>query len=401
MMCWHRSTAAARRTLLFVGLHLAAFGAHGHGVPAVSTHDGTVVGHTPTTREMATTAPLRRKLDAAPDDLPTALALSRIYIELARERGDARFLGDAMATLSAWTEADSVPDDVRLLQATIEQSIHRFDKAIGTLNRMSTEAQHSRQALLLRSSIYQVTGRFDSARDACMELLRNGDSQFGLICSALVASLSGDLDRSYRTLDHFARHSPNLDRNIAQWIETELAGMAVRRGHDEAAERHLLAALEMNPEAIQVKAAYSQLLLEQERFSRVIELFGDGATHKILLLHLAIAGKRSGDTRASQWARAFEERLEAARRRGDETHLREEAMFMLDVLNEPEKALHLATRNWEVQREPEDMRVLLRSANAAGKYADAEPVVEFIKRTRYEDIRLHGLTSTLAVAAQP
>jgi hypothetical protein len=47
-------------------------------------------------------------------------------------------------------------------------------------------------------------------------------------------------------------------------------------------------------------------------------------------------------------------------------HLREQARFELDVQGDAGRALDLAIRNWQVQREPIDARLLYEAAVAAG-----------------------------------
>src|SRR4051812_6740896 len=45
---------------------------------------------------------LRRTLAAAPKDLPAAVRLAKLDIQLARERSDPRYLGHAQAALAPW-----------------------------------------------------------------------------------------------------------------------------------------------------------------------------------------------------------------------------------------------------------------------------------------------------------
>src|SRR6185369_515182 len=81
-------------------------------------------------------------------------------------------------------------------------------------------------------------------------------------------------------------------------------------------------------------------------------------------------------------------RFAAATLRGDQRHLREEARFTLVLLRDSSTALALAERDWAVQREPEDARVLLAAALAAGDAAAAERVREWVGARRLQDVRL-------------
>jgi hypothetical protein len=74
--------------------------------------------------------------------------------------------------------------------------------------------------------------------------------------------------------------------------------------------------------------------------------------------------------------------------RGEAVHRREQARFLLEVEHQPQLALEAARENWKVQREPEDILVLVAAAWAAGYPHAAEPAREFMRRTGLTDARL-------------
>jgi hypothetical protein len=81
--------------------------------------------------------------------------------------------------------------------------------------------------------------------------------------------------------------------------------------------------------------------------------------------------------------------------RGDFVHQREEARFDLRLRRRPAEALRLALANWQVQREPADLRILMESALAAGQPAAAQAALEFIRTNRLEDVQLAKLARQL------
>ena len=89
-----------------------------------------------------------------------------------------------------------------------------------------------------------------------------------------------------------------------------------------------------------------------------------GATQRndALLLRIALAEQRLPDHAADFAAHRADlaARFDAARRRGDSLHRREEARFRLTMLGDAAGALALARANWDVQREPADRRILER-----------------------------------------
>jgi hypothetical protein len=60
---------------------------------------------------------------------------------------------------------------------------------------------------------------------------------------------------------------------------------------------------------------------------------------------------------------------------------------LLDVERKPQAALEAARENWRVQREPDDLLILLRAAQAAREPQGAVPALEFLKTTGLEDAR--------------
>jgi hypothetical protein len=78
-------------------------------------------------------------------------------------------------------------------------------------------------------------------------------------------------------------------------------------------------------------------------------------------------------------------RFEALRLRGSEYFGREESRFALQLEHDPQTALDMALRNWQVQRAPWDARVVVEAALAAKQPQAAAPVLEFLQKTQLED----------------
>jgi hypothetical protein len=63
----------------------------------------------------------------------------------------------------------------------------------------------------------------------------------------------------------------------------------------------------------------------------------------------------------------------------------------LHLLNDQQTALKLAQENWQVQKEPADLRILLESALAAQDAASAENARAWMKATGLEDVQVERL----------
>jgi hypothetical protein len=169
--------------------------------------------------------------------------------------------------------------------------------------------------------------------------------------------------------------------------------MARRLDRDDEAAQYFEAALALDSSDIYLQAAYADLLLDQDDDAAVIKLLNNRERQDVLLLRLALAG---GDTpKGRRWAAMLADRFAAAQRRGDTTHAREHVRFMLDVQHDPARALELARANWDIQKEPADIRILLRSAQAAGQPAQAQPALDWMADHDFEDRRIAALAKRL------
>jgi hypothetical protein len=101
-----------------------------------------------------------------------------------------------------------------------------------------------------------------------------------------------------------------------------------------------------------VLGAYADFLLDTGRPQEVQALLQDEVRIDPLLLRLALAEQRLGMPSLAKHISDLSERFAMSRLRSDTSHRREEARFVLHLLNQVPNALRLAEANWSVQREP-------------------------------------------------
>ena len=378
----------SRRAGFLSGLLTVLASVAAWAVPHVPSSDSTVLERVPAAAATHKLAPLRARVAARPQDLPSALLLAQGYLEIGRANADPRFVSYAEATLSGWLRQPHPDPAVLTLAASALQYLHRFDEALQLLERALAIETFNGQAWLTKATILQVQGRFDEARRACRPLIQISGQLIALTCLTGVNSLTGQLNSSYAALRSVFRDDPRLEPGIHVWILDQLADMAQRVGDDRAAAADLRSALRVAPEDGYSKADYADLLLRLNRSAEVLQLLEGNESQDNLLLRLAIAGARLHSPQGARWSQMFQARYEAARRDGDFTHLREQARFVLEVRHDPVEALRLAERNWKVQREPADVRVYFAAARAAADEAASSRLRTWIQQTHYEDLTL-------------
>jgi tetratricopeptide (TPR) repeat protein len=384
-----------QRGRLFIQMAAALIGAAHLGAaeagPYVPGSDGTVLAELPAgTRHADVSA---RRL--AQDRVDVAIPLAQFYIQQSRLSGDLRYLGYAEAVLTPWVKQSSPVPDVLVLQATLQQSRHEFASSLANLDRALALRPKDPQALLIRATVLRVLGRYPEASAACERFSGLVDPRLGALCVQSLRGLNGHLESAYAALMQI---SPQGWLNSEKsWLYSELGEMAVRLGRDADAERWFQQDLSLVPADVYVRAAYADLLLRQNRAGDVLRLLQGQESFEPLLLRIAIAQRQARDPRLAQSAARLQAAFAAEEQRGEAVHRREQARFLLEVQDQPALSLAAALENWTVQREPDDVLVLVKAARAAGRPAAAEPALEFVRAESMSDVRVNA---TAAVASR-
>ena len=281
------------------------------------------------------------------------------------------------------------PSVVLLLRATLKQSQHDFDGSLRDLDRLIARQPTHVQALLTRATVLTVRGRYTDAVRDCGRLEGFAFPLIVTTCLASPRSLSGEADSAYREIvQALSRQRGASPARV--WALTLAAEIATRRGDARAAERHFTQALAIDPRDPYLRGAYADFLLDNGRERDVVSLLHGDVQNDALLLRLTLA-ERSVDEEHASFERHRVElasRFEAARRRGDALHRREEARFRLSIDDDAQAALALARANWRVQREPADLRILADAAKAANDSDARKSVADWIRQNHWEDITL-------------
>jgi tetratricopeptide (TPR) repeat protein len=334
---------------------------------------------------------LNDQLTRTPDDLPLATLVAQGYAELGRVTGDPRYAGYAQAALAPWWGIERPPQEVLVLRAALRQRMHQFDLALADLATVLSTNPRNVQARLMRATVQQVQGAYDEAREECRALQDLTQELIWTACLANVNGVTGKLRQSYaQLLSVFARY-PVAEPKLRSWVLTSLAEMATRAGMMPEAEAHFRAALALGPADYYLLGAYADYLLDNGRPEEVLAPLHDKTAADPLLLRYALALQAEHSKELPANVEQLRDRFAASRLRGDRVHLREEARFTLHLLNAPQETLKLALENWQVQKEPADIRILLEAALAANDAAAIAVVTDWLENCRTEDVQLSRL----------
>lgn len=338
---------------------------------------------------------LRANYRKHPGDLDLAVQLAHAWIDYGRSTGDTRFIGRAMALIDPWMQHSPPPVSVARLAATVQQNRHHFKEARQALRRIVQRDPGNSQAWLTLATVAMVQGDLEAANRACVKLASSGGNFMGTVCTASLRSLSGHNEQAMALLKLVADPGPKAPPEIQSWLHGLMADVAVRMGDAELAEEHFRQALQFTPGDNFLIADYADFLLEEGRPAAAARLVRPYTRSDTSFLRLVMAEKMQGLPEAQADAGRMQQRFAAMEQRGSHVYRREQAGFVLQVLDKPQQALRLAQQNWQVQRAPKDVLVYLQAALAAGDPQAARPAMDFVQRTGLVDARIAPLMQRL------
>jgi Tfp pilus assembly protein PilF len=347
----HKSTFCILAFLLLSSAHALA-----QRPPALIPDSmGTVLERLP--RGYAALVPL-------PLDRPPSMKDVQQLLAMAAGTGDARLATRAEGMLARFPSA-STDTNVIKARAFSAQHRHDFSSALRLLDRAIELDPRDGNARMARAQVQLVQGRIDLARNDCAALALSIDLSQGMICVAAVSLRTGNPARAIRFLDQWLaqeRQDPDFRRHVLV-MRAEAAALAGAGDSDAWFQK----AVAMAPNDVRTLASYARHLRTTGRPAQSLALLSRAPESDGLQLQRALAAHAAGTPEAGALALAQERRYNTAYAAGGEPELRDAAEFRLTLRGDPAGALKLALRNFEDQRDREDVDILRRSALAAGR----------------------------------
>jgi tetratricopeptide (TPR) repeat protein len=175
---------------------------------------------------------------------------------------------------------------------------------------------------------------------------------------------------------------PAAIRGWALWLSADFAD---RRGDARAAEALLREAMTATPTNEGIRSALCDLLIARGALRDALVVVDMPAPSTGVLARRARAQQLLRDPALSATRAQLNDLLTLASRRGEVPHLREEALFALEVDGDADRALQLAEQNFATQRETIDARLLVRAARAKGDREALDLVTRWMRETGFED----------------
>lgn len=339
-------------------------------------------------REIEEVRALAEKDKGSPDAQLRATTLARRAIDLSRSAGDPRMLGRAQAALAPWWDDAEPPARVLLLRAIIRQSLHEFEPALADLDAYVRRVPDDAQGWLTRAVVLTVRGELARAEESCLPVRALAPGLYAATCVAAVKCGSGRSKEGLWGIESALASTRRTTNDELGWASTTQAECALRLGENDRAEKLLRDVLAKDPTDNYARTALADVLLDTHRAREAADLVREFSTSDNLLLRLTIAEKDAGQSHWKDSAKELRSRYDASHLRGDLLHMREEARFALAIDADAKASVDLAKRNWVVQKEPADLRILWEAGVAANDAAALDLVRGWMTQSKIEDPRI-------------
>lgn len=367
--------------------------------PVVPTSDAEVVEHLPARLigmpgMLRSAGSSREAMAALRSDPEQAITRGRALLDEARDRGDPRYAGYALAAIAPWRGDANAPTPIAILAATLAQYQHDFDGSRAMLEAVLAREPGNAQATLTLATIARVQGRYQDSDRRCREV---SIRLYQTACLAENMALRGQIDEARKQVAALlALPAVQMANGIGvrQWLLTTLAELEERAGNDDASDTAYRDALSLGRDSY-LTLDYVDFLVAHRRNSQAEALlvaepkpYGDG-----VLLRLAIVQRGAKEAEAAASAADLRDRFDAAKERGDaiSIHGRELARAMYAVDGDAKGAVAVARDNLRIQKEPADFLVMAEAARAANDRAALREVAAEARRIGLVDRRLAAI----------
>jgi hypothetical protein len=334
---------------------------------------------------------MRRALLANPSRVDLAVALARGDIQRSRALSDPRYLGRAQAELSRWYDLEDPPADVLLLRATIRQSLHDFIGSRADLDHLLARRPDDAQAHLTRAVVSTIMADYAAARESCTAITQLAAPMIAATCVAPIDGITGHATEAYQRLSAAIAAAPTADPSLRAWSITALAELAELRGDYADATAQFRAVLAIDDTDAYARAGLADLLILAGKPAEASALLAGRESIDNLLVRRAIAEHLAKGADEAKVVRAMRDRIAAAAERGDRIHMREEAMFVLRVEGDAQRAVAIARDDFAVQKEMADARLLAACAIAAHDATGLETIKAWQATSGVHDAQLDDI----------
>ncbi|MEG0197430.1 MAG: tetratricopeptide repeat protein [Acinetobacter sp.] len=302
-----------------------------------------------------------------------------VLLEKAYSKGDGEFLEQAEDLMkSSFNSSDT---ENKLLETRLAQANHNFSKAETILNDVLKKDPKNYDAILQLANIYRLQGQFNQSLKLCDQLDQQSVKLYQVGCVLQVDAMTKNISEIKPRTNELLQMAPRLNKNDQQWLGNIMLEIATRFNDPTLASQSIpLLNVDNLPNAL----AKSNWYISQQEYSNAIKILTPYRYHDGALYRIILSKQKLNDPLAEKDLNELTQRVQNLLDHKDHIHLREQAQFLW-VSKKYDEGLHIAAKNWNMQRENDDFEVYAALALDSKNRESTEKLLNWSNETGYQN----------------
>jgi tetratricopeptide (TPR) repeat protein len=341
---------------------------------------------------------LAAKTKSQPTTEQEAVLQAKVALQSSRVLQDPRYLGRARSLLQPWWSKTDASEELQVLRATIEQSLHLFVDARKTLTNITQQYPKNLQTWLTLASLDRLAGNYASALASCKQVASVATSStekvYGELCIADIQCQLSNSSIPFRAL-LANMNRMRLNTQLLAWGYSLLAECEERADQPDKALDAYRFSLARDPDSY-TAISYVDALLRRKQPEKAMQVLATLSKSDSVLLRLAHAMRMRNMPQWKMIQGDITQRFAESTLRGDDPkqHARERAYAALWLSDDLKEAVAQATVNIGFQKEAIDWLILFESIESARDDVAFKRYKSLLQSTGLRDSRLFALIGT-------
>ena len=347
---------------------------------------------------------LEQAWKAKPGDLAAALPYARAVFMMGLTEGDLRWYGSAKAAMAPWWQKSDLSADAFFMRGLIKQGFHDFEGGLKDINAAIALDPQQAEFWSWRFTLHLLAADLVAAREDTGMIRQRFGAEEAAAYEAILQYRSGQAAQAVQGFLKLLALPGYQSTSAKDWLHYHL-GEAYRVAGQSAQaiatwEKHL----QTRPESHFIRLSLCDLLNREQQFEKALRFASqdnpsDGLLIQSLMATQGLTQSKHASPQLTQkvqdLAQQFDERMTAQDLRQDALIERPRMIYLIRYGKDIQAGLTMAAENWRTQNEPADGLLLLEAAVRLKQPQAAQPVLQWLEKTRYVDPAMTPLVAQL------
>jgi|WetSurMetagenome_2_1015567.scaffolds.fasta_scaffold66893_2 tetratricopeptide (TPR) repeat protein len=303
---------------------------------------------------------------------PEEIAQNTIELLKSAKSGvDLQLLQKAQTDLTPWLDCQSVPNSILLARGLLRYKQQHIIQANQDISLYLERNPNDLTALTIQGAIYRQSGEYDKAREICRQASRKISKVSTAICLADILWRQQGLFKArnliYEQLQNVVIEAQQESPQAYQRLHLELVKIEqlIEQfvddnrfiGSSQSVPENMIKALSAPYRDNVLWIAYSDFLLKQGNYEQLLNEIPNDSNDIRIQIRRAIAAKKLGKTE-----NVNVDVFTQAKTQNNLSLRTDEALYLLEIAENPQAALDLLLEVWETRKEPFEAKLLMQAA---------------------------------------